>query len=219
MSDTRPCAACLQQPIGLDGVLCDACRAQLLGGRSDERPGLVRPEGQPTTTRRAETRGGSGHGLGPRPSAATYDATVAVGPVYLAGPITPTERRTLDQNVHQAVRTLRYLTARRVAAVCPQLSALRPELLALPDAPVAVGGPTYEDWMQVDFVLLATCKAVLALPGWDTSRGARRELLFAGDRGVPVFYDIPRLFAHFGVEARCARMRPASRVPQQAAIA
>jgi hypothetical protein len=29
-------------------------------------PGLVRPEGQPTATGRAETRSGSGHGLGPR---------------------------------------------------------------------------------------------------------------------------------------------------------
>jgi hypothetical protein len=28
----RLCAACLEQPIGLDGVLCDTCRAGLMGG-------------------------------------------------------------------------------------------------------------------------------------------------------------------------------------------
>jgi hypothetical protein len=92
--------------------------------------------------------------------------------------------------------------------VCPHLTAIRPELLALPDSPSTTGAPTYEDWMQVDFLLLASCQAVLALPGWDKSAGTRRELLFAGERGIPVFYDVPRLFAHFGVEARCARMRP-----------
>jgi hypothetical protein len=141
------------------------------------------------------------------------ESTEAVGPVYLAGPITPTEGRTLAKNIDQAVRTLRYLTARRVAAISPQITALRPELLALPNDPATVGAPTYEDWMQVDFVLLAACKAVLALPGWDKSSGTRRELIFAGDRGIPVFYDIPRLFAHLGVAARCAA-RPGRRTPQ-----
>jgi hypothetical protein len=149
----------------------------------------------------------------------TIEHTTAVGPVYLAGPVTPRDGRTLAQNIDQAVRTLRYLTARRVAAVCPHLTAIRPELLALPDSPTTAGAPTYEDWMQVDLLLLASCKAVFALPGWETSAGTKRELLFAADRGIPVFYatrgELARLFAHFGVAARCAGLRPRTAAPSE----
>jgi len=121
--------------------------------------------------------------------------TEAVGPVYLAGPITPVGDRTLEQNVSQAANCLAYLTARRVAAICPQLTQTRAELDAI----------DYEDWMAVDFVLLGACKAVLALPGWDTSAGTRRELLFAATAGIPVFYNVRPLFDYLGVAPRAAR--------------
>lgn len=143
----------------------------------------------------------------------TADITPAVGPVYLSGPITPTAGRTLDQNIAQAKTAVRYLTRRRVATVCPHLSAAHPELLALPGVPGTAGAPTYEDWMHVDLLLVSVCKAVLALPGWETSRGAKRELLHARELGIPVFFEldgVARVFAHFGAEARCAGLRPRS---------
>jgi hypothetical protein len=138
------------------------------------------------------------------------DASIAVGPVYLAGPITPTPERTLEQHIDQAVRALRYLTARRVAAVCPQLTALRPELHALPGVEAPAGAPTYEDWMEVDFVLLKACRAVFALPGWDRSAGVRRELLVAGAAGIPIFYTVPTLMQFLGAVDRVASLRPAT---------
>lgn len=123
------------------------------------------------------------------------DETIAVGPVYMAGPISASPGRTVAQNVAQAVAALDYLTRRRVAVVCPQLTALSRELDGVP----------YEDWMSVDFLLLDTCGVVLALPFWETSSGTRRELLFAAERNIPVFYRVEHLLEHLGVSARAAR--------------
>ena len=123
------------------------------------------------------------------------DETVAVGPVYLAGPITATPARSVAENIASAAATLRYLTDRRVAAVCPQLTAAVPMLDAV----------DYEDWMAVDFVLLRSCRAVLALPGWDQSGGTVREIAHAEAHGVPVFFAVRQLFDYLGVSARAAR--------------
>jgi hypothetical protein len=123
------------------------------------------------------------------------DDTVAVGPVYLAGPITATAARSVAENIASAASTLRYLTDRRVAAVCPQLTAAVPMLDEV----------AYEDWMSVDFLLLRSCRAVLVLPGWDQSAGTRREIAHATDHGVPVFFAVRPLFDFLGVSARAAR--------------
>lgn len=127
--------------------------------------------------------------------ATIHDETVAVGPVYIAGPITAVGARTVQQNVEQAARALDYLTRRRVAAICPQLTA----------AVSSLDGVPYEDWMAVDFLLIASCRAVLALPFWDTSAGTRRELTFAAEHQIPVFYRADHLLEHLGVGARAAR--------------
>lgn len=123
------------------------------------------------------------------------DETVAVGPVYMAGPITPKGTRTVAGNVASAWRALEYLTRRRVAAIAPQLTAANPSAFDVP----------YEDWMAVDFVLIRACRAVLVLPGWDTSAGTLREIQFARDHGIPVFFGVRPLCDHLGVGARAAR--------------
>lgn len=132
-----------------------------------------------------------------RRALAAADDTIAVGVVYLAGPVTPTPARSLELNIATAARTLAYLTERRVAAHAPQLTACRAEL-----ADAVIG---YENWMAVDFLILRACACVLALPGWEGSAGTRRELLFATGNGIPVFYTVRQVFDHFGVSARAAR--------------
>lgn len=123
------------------------------------------------------------------------DETVAVGPVYLAGPITPTAGRTVAENIASAAKTLDYLTRRRIAAIAPQLTAAVPML----------DGVEYEDWMAVDFVLIRASAAVLVLPGWEASAGTRRELQFAADHGIPVYFHVRSLCDALGVGARAAR--------------
>jgi len=44
-------------------------------------------------------------------------------------------------------------------------------------------------WLDGDLELLDRCDAVYAIPGWDSSTGAKREVEFAKIRGIPVLYD------------------------------
>ena len=52
----------------------------------------------------------------------------------------------------------------------------------------------WEDYMRVTLEMLAVCDAVLLLPGWEGSRGARLEKKSAQKRGKKIFYspgDVP----------------------------
>ena len=50
------------------------------------------------------------------------------------------------------------------------------------------GEGRYEQWLALDFSFISTCHALLRLPG--LSKGADREVIFARERGIPVFDDI-----------------------------
>jgi hypothetical protein len=47
----------------------------------------------------------------------------------------------------------------------------------------------YKFWIAGTLELMRRCDAVLALPRWGESRGARAEVRDADRRGLPVFYD------------------------------
>lgn len=47
--------------------------------------------------------------------------------------------------------------------------------------------PAWNDWMREALHALAGCRAVLLLPGWQDSRGARIERWLAADLGMPVY--------------------------------
>lgn len=42
-------------------------------------------------------------------------------------------------------------------------------------------------WLDGDLELLSRCDALWAIPGWDTSTGAKREVEYAKADGIPVF--------------------------------
>lgn len=46
----------------------------------------------------------------------------------------------------------------------------------------------YETWMKIDIEKLSRCDALLRLPG--ESSGADREVKFAEENGIPVYYNI-----------------------------
>lgn len=56
-------------------------------------------------------------------------------------------------------------------------------------------GLTYEDWMAYDAAFLATCHALLRIPG--KSPGADREVAQAASLKIPVFHDVDTLFRAF----------------------
>ena len=45
----------------------------------------------------------------------------------------------------------------------------------------------YEEYMAIDFVMLQYCQAVVLLESAIHSSGAKREIVFAQDLGIPVF--------------------------------
>ncbi len=47
---------------------------------------------------------------------------------------------------------------------------------------------TWEDCLRADIEQLVTCEAIALLPGWENSRGAKRELYEALGRGMRVTY-------------------------------
>lgn len=55
---------------------------------------------------------------------------------------------------------------------------------------------TYEEWFDIIAAHIPTAAAVLRLPG--ESSGADREVAIAKELGIPVFYDLASLLAHFG---------------------
>lgn len=49
---------------------------------------------------------------------------------------------------------------------------------------------SYEDYMDIDMVLLKKCDAILMLDGWEESRGCTREFGYASRTDLPIFYSI-----------------------------
>jgi nucleoside 2-deoxyribosyltransferase len=92
--------------------------------------------------------------------------------VYLAGPYSDEPML----RTHQAIVAGDRIAELGFAVIIPHLShfwhAVRPK--------------TYEFWMDQDLEMLARCDALLRLPG--DSPGADREVAFAVNRGMRVFY-------------------------------
>lgn len=49
---------------------------------------------------------------------------------------------------------------------------------------------SYEDWLRIDFAMLDACDAVVLLPNWKDSMGAKREIAYAYKHGKAVSYPI-----------------------------
>ena len=99
--------------------------------------------------------------------------------VYIAGPMS---KGPLEMNIRNAVSVGRTLLASDIDPVIPHLYCFMEMMFPLQD---------YERWLKFDFELIKRCDALLRIPG--LSDGADREVSFAVDRGVPVFFDVETL--------------------------
>jgi hypothetical protein len=99
--------------------------------------------------------------------------------VYIAGPITKGDHMANIRNGIDAANRLRDLG---FFPFVPHLSAFWHYVHPRP----------YEDWMELDFVWLVECDALLRLPG--VSEGADREVAFALEHDIPVFIGVEELF-------------------------
>lgn len=103
--------------------------------------------------------------------------------IYLAGPMTPKDEYTLEQNIEQAAAIYFQLVRACKPAFCPQIGAM-----------LQVAFDTsYETWMAYDFAFIDQCDIVLMLPRWETSEGARREHQYALATFKRIVYDVKEL--------------------------
>lgn len=58
----------------------------------------------------------------------------------------------------------------------------------IPDGKREASGHTYPCHLRADVLVMLTCDAVLMLPGWEQSHGARQEHNIAAVCGVPIHY-------------------------------
>ena len=107
--------------------------------------------------------------------------------VYISGPMTAKEGRTIEQNTADGVAVYLDLLQRGVPAFSPHLSGAFPSAWsALP----------HELWLAYDFAVMSRCTHVLMMPRWETSKGASLERRYAQDNGIPIFDSTEALIAH-----------------------
>ena len=113
--------------------------------------------------------------------------------VYLAGPLTNPAPQQVEANIRMAVEAGLALRNVGLVPVIPHI--------AVPDEPGATPAKLWTIAMRECLSHLRTCDAIVLLPGWESSRGARIELDLCR-RGVPGY---PRLIFH-GVRALLERV-------------
>lgn len=108
--------------------------------------------------------------------------------VYLSGPISPKNGRSVEANVAAALHVYLDCIQRGVLAFCPHLSAIFPSSHL---------GISYDVWMEADYAIIDRCTHVLMLEGWQHSKGAIMEQSYAQLQGKPVIYTLDELFPIF----------------------
>jgi hypothetical protein len=102
--------------------------------------------------------------------------------VYLAGLYT---KGNIDENIAHARAIAIEVWESVCWALTPHLNTAHFEIDCLAG---------YESYMQGDFRMVTVCDAILMLPGWEQSSGAKRELELAQRLKMPVYYypDLPK---------------------------
>jgi len=105
--------------------------------------------------------------------------------VYIAGPYRAATEAGVQQNIDRARAAAIEIAKLGLGFFCPPLNSAHMGGI-IPD----------EEWIKMDLaVLRGSCKAMLMLEGWETSRGAIEEQLEAAFIKKPIFYSIPELKA------------------------
>jgi len=100
--------------------------------------------------------------------------------LYLAGPYSPTETRTTEENIRAAREVAVELWSVGYAVICPHLNTAGFEK-DIPDM-------RPEEFVDGDLEIVRRCDALVLLPGWRQSEGTMRELRAALRNRMPVYW-------------------------------
>lgn len=107
--------------------------------------------------------------------------------VYIAGPYTASTQEGIDANIARAVDVAIAVAELGCYPVCPHANTANPKFGRV---------RSYQFWLDATAEMLRRCDAALFVPGFESSFGARSELLEAKRRSIPVFFDVESLAAH-----------------------
>ena len=101
--------------------------------------------------------------------------------VYIAGPYTSRDGQPRDTNVRIAAAIARSLWKMGCAVICPHLNTYGFESMYDTER------EAFAAFLVGDFELISVCDAVVMIPGWELSRGASAEFVFAKYMKIPVY--------------------------------
>ncbi len=112
--------------------------------------------------------------------------------IYIAGAITPTDK-TNNPIIEYTNNVKKFLDAAielMLFGYAPYTPALDLLILIRNDYASLL---TEEILYQTSLSFLDSCEAIFLLPGWENSKGTKKELKYAEKKGIPVFTSIEEL--------------------------
>lgn len=101
--------------------------------------------------------------------------------VYIAGPYSNEDENIVETNVKKAMDMANDLIEAGFAPFCPHLTHFLHKNQPQP----------YEKWLEIDFIFLESCDALIRLEG--KSPGADKEVKLAEYLGIKVYYQLDHL--------------------------
>jgi len=116
-------------------------------------------------------------------SLTTTEDTTDMVRVYVAGPYSGPDVITILDNMRRGLRVSHQVLKHGFAPFAPWLD----YLFSL------IGETTLEEYYAYSIAWLKVSDCVLLVPGWETSKGTKKELEIASELGLPVFESIDEL--------------------------
>jgi hypothetical protein len=100
--------------------------------------------------------------------------------LYISGQYNAPTFEGISKNIMEARKVAVNLWEQGFSVLCPHMNTAHFE--------VDTQKVTHEDWLQGDLEMLLRCDAIIMLPDWEESAGAKIELNCAEQYKIPVYY-------------------------------
>jgi hypothetical protein len=100
---------------------------------------------------------------------------------YVAGKYSAPTPEEIEQNVMNAAIVASQIIDKGYSVVCPHTNS---HLLE------SIKPREHQEWLDIDFAILAKCDLCVMVHGWEKSKGAVMESQFCVANGIPIVYDV-----------------------------